>query len=104
LSCERFCEGWAGLGCPLSPTREECVVACLDKRCADKHAAMVQCAFRGAGTCGFDGRPVPSNCFNEYLSAGNCTQSFGQPQPFRYIPIVLVDDAGRDAQEVGDGG
>lgn len=102
LACDRFCEGWSSLGCPQTPPREECLTVCLDKRCAREHRAMVDCSFTGAGTCGFDGRPVPTTCFGEYTRAQSCTSRLGQPQPFRYIPIILVDDAGRDANEVGD--
>jgi hypothetical protein len=107
IACDRFCEGWAKIGCPLSPGREECLTVCMDRRCAQRHRAVADCMFVGSGTCGADGRPIPNSCFTEYNSAAGCTEPLGQPQPFRYIPIVLVDDAGRDAandSEVGDGG
>lgn len=105
IACDRFCEGWSTVGCPRTPDREECLVACLDRRCLREHKAMADCGFSGAGTCSSDGSPQPSRCFSEYASAANCTNRHGQPQPFRYLPIILVDDAGRDANdaEVRDG-
>jgi hypothetical protein len=103
IACERFCDGWAKVGCPHTPSKEECLIACLDKRCRQQHLVVANCLFSGAGTCAFDGRPAPSTCLPEYQSAASCTSQHGQPQPFRYIPLVLLDDAGStDASEVGD--
>lgn len=102
FSCDRFCEGWSKLGCPHTPTREECLTVCLDKRCSREHRGVAECMFSGVGQCGADGHPAPTSCFSEYESARQCTAALGQPQPFHYIPIVLVGDAGRDASEVSD--
>lgn len=103
LTCDRFCEPWSRLGCPTTPSHEECLIACLDKRCRSQHRQVADCLLSGDGTCGADGRPVPSRCFGEYETARICTSQQGQPQPFRYIPLVLLDDAGTtDSGEVGD--
>ncbi len=103
LVCDRFCGGWSKLGCPHTPSKEECVIGCLDQRCRIPHRVVADCVFAGDGTCGPDGRPVPSTCLGEYQNARFCTSRYGQPQPFRYIPIVLLDDAGTlDSGEVGD--
>lgn len=103
FACDRFCEGWSQLGCPLSPSREECLTVCLDRRCSREHRAVVECMVRGSGSCASDGQNAPTSCFRELGDARSCTSALGQPEPFHYIPIVLVDDAGHDSDGASDG-
>jgi len=90
LLCDRFCEGWSALGCPLGPTREECVATCLDQRCQAEHLRIVDCNRTARGTCGPDGRPIV-NCPAELQAAALCTSRYDQPQPFRYLAVDHTD-------------
>lgn len=92
LVCDRFCEDWTKLGCPLSPSREECVATCLDHRCFTQHQRIVECMTGGLGTCGPDGRPVPWGvCNDHYAIAARCTEQYGQSQPFRWLAAEQSD-------------
>lgn len=97
LVCDHFCEGWTNLGCPLSPTREECLATCLDHRCSGQHLRIAECIPRGEGTCGPDGRPaVPPVCSGSYAVAASCTQTYGQSQPFRWLAVEPPDTGSGD--------
>jgi hypothetical protein len=92
LTCDRFCEGWSALGCPLGPTREECLTTCLDQRCNTEHLRIVECMPPENGTCGSDGRPsVSLNCDPAYDVTANCTRNYGQSQPFRWLAVDQPD-------------
>ncbi len=96
LVCDRFCETWSGLDCPLGPGREECLATCLDHRCATEHQRIVECMTPGLATCGGDGRPAVQgiSCQPAYDVAARCTQQYGQPQPFRWLAVEQPDTGG----------
>jgi len=97
MMCDRFCESWSSLGCPLNPSREECLTTCLDQRCHAEHRRTVECMTGGLGTCGPDGRPrVSPMCQDRYDVTAACTSQYGQPQPFRYLFAEPLDAGSGD--------
>lgn len=91
VTCDRFCENWSSLECPLGPAREECVATCLDPRCHAEHRRIAECMAGVFGSCGADGRPQTSGCAPAHDAAANCTAPYGQPQPFRWLPVEQSD-------------
>ncbi|MBX7197060.1 MAG: hypothetical protein K1X94_33735 [Sandaracinaceae bacterium] len=89
MACDRFCEHWSS--CPRAPGREECLATCLDPRCSKPHRGFVDCMVGQAVRCADSGPSAPSACISSWQTAQFCTSTYGQEQPFHWLPVQTVD-------------